>query len=185
MAKEEYLKHIEELISSTARDSIEYVKVWKEHVLFTWQWWFSLILFIVPIIVWFIIRKKNSTDRLLYPGFLVLLLASWLDFMGNNFGLWYYPYKLFPSIPPYIPFETFIVFEVMLLLQYKPKSSPFLKALVLGLFNSFVSEPLMRWLGIYVVVHWSSFISLPIYIALYLLADYFSKRNNMNNLDVP
>jgi hypothetical protein len=104
MAKEEYLKYIKEMIDNTAEDSIEYVKVWKEHVLFTWQWWFSLVLFIVPI---------------------------------------------------------------------------------LGLFNSFVSEPLLRWLGIYVVVHWSNLISLPIYISLYLLADYFSKRNKMNNLDAP
>ncbi|TFE23473.1 hypothetical protein [Cohnella luojiensis] len=89
--QEDYLKHIKELIMNTARDSIDYFHVWKNHVLFTWQWWFSLALFIVPIAVWVILRKRDSTDRLLYAGFFVLLTASWLDFMGNNFGLWYYP----------------------------------------------------------------------------------------------
>lgn len=66
MDKEEYLKHIKELISNTAEDSIEYVKVWKEHVLFTWQWWFSLVLFIIPIIVWFMVLSLQTNSE--YPS---------------------------------------------------------------------------------------------------------------------
>jgi hypothetical protein len=154
----------------------------KEHVLFTWQWWVQFFLFIVPIIIWFRFRKKESTGRLLYAGTVALLILSWLDFGGNCYGLWYYAYKLIPFLPPFIPWETLIVVQIMALLQYKPNVSPWVKAIGLGLFNAFIGEPIVTWMGIYTPVHWSCFYSFPIYLIVYLIAHYLVRSEQFVRL---
>ncbi|WP_172460100.1 hypothetical protein [Priestia endophytica] len=41
------------------------------------------------------IQKKESTDRLLYTGLFVAILASFLDMIGVFLGLWEYRYEVF------------------------------------------------------------------------------------------
>lgn len=160
-----------------------YAHLWQTHVLWTWQWWIQLLFTIMPIVIWIVLRNRDSTDRLLYAGFFVIIIASWMDFIGNSFGLWYYPFKLVPSLPPFLPWETSITVEVMLFLQYKSAVSPWIKAIVMGLINSFVFEPLAVWMGLYVPVHWRHIYSLPIYILMYLLAHCLVKRKAFKRLD--
>lgn len=180
--KSEVLQDIRNIVESVVKENKEYYKIWKEDVLFSWEWWYSLFLFIVPIILWFIFRKKESTDRLWYAGFFVLLIASWLDFVGNSYGLWYYPYKLLPTIPPYFPWETVLCFEVMFLLQFRPHVSPWIKGIGFGIFNSFVAEPINKWLGLYVLVHWKTIYSFPIYVVVYIIAHLLSRKNHFVKL---
>lgn len=159
-----------------------YFYLWKSHVLFVWQWWLQLALTIVPIALWIVLRKRDSTARLLYVGFFVMLVTSWMDFVGSSFGLWYYPIKLIPTIPPFFPWETCITVTILLLLQYKPAFSPWLKAFGFGLADTFVGEPMAKWMGLYIPLHWRYIYSLPIYIAIYLTAHYLARSNSFEKL---
>lgn len=161
----------------------ESLHFWAKHVLWTWQWWLELALAILPVVSWIMLRKKDSTSRLLYAGFFVLAISMWLDFIGNSYGLWYYPYKLLPSLPPFFPMETFIPVEVMFLLQYWPTASSWIKATLLGASNSFVAEPLTKWMGLYVLLHWQYVYSLPIYMMIYLMAHRLVQSRTFKRLD--
>ncbi|TYP75453.1 CBO0543 family protein [Paenibacillus methanolicus] len=173
---------IKKIVNATIQANKDYFQLWKEHILFGWQWWLQAILFVGPIAAWLLVRRKDSTDRLLYAGCFCLLATSWLDFIGNSFGLWYYPYKFLPSLPPYVPWETTITVEILLLIQYGSRISPWWSAAALGLFNSFIGEPIAEWLGLYVRLHWRYIYSLPLYAVLYMIAHRISRRQRFGAL---
>jgi len=171
----DYTTQLYQLLEQEARSNKKYIQIWTSHILFTWQWWVQLALVIVPIVVWILLRKRNCTNRLLYVGFFVFIITSWLDFTGNSFMLWYYPYKLVPTHPPIFPWESFIIVEVLLLLQYKSTFSPWLKAIAFATVNSFIGEPLAHGLGLYIPLHWRYIYSFPIYIVIYLITHYMAR----------
>jgi hypothetical protein len=56
------------------------IEIWQEHVLFYDLWWFGVALSIIPWIIWFLIRKKQSTDRIMYVGFYIMQFQPCLIF---------------------------------------------------------------------------------------------------------
>lgn len=175
--------NIRKVIGTVVNGNINYFDLWKQHILFTWQWWFQVGFVVVSVMVWILFRKKNSTGRLLYAGFFTLLVISWLDFVGNSYGLWYYPYKIIPTLPPFMPWEIMLCVEVLFLLQYKQAVSLWVKALVLGLFNAFIAEPIFHLMGLYIPVHWKYIYSVPIYFVIYLMAHFIVHGNSFQRLD--
>ena len=166
-----------ERVTDTNKD---YFHFWKEHTLFHWDFWLTLVLFIfLPIIFWIKFRKKESSNRLLFVGFFVAIISSWMDFIGVQCGLWYYSGKVVPTIPSYIPWDL-ILFPVLImtLIQIKPTLSPFVKALFFAVLSAFIGEPLFLWLGFYVIKKWSIFYSFPIYFVIYLFAHKLSRVGN-------
>lgn len=162
----------------------EKVKIWSEHVVFSDYWWFALFLSTVPWLFWILFRKKQSTDRLFYAGLFVAVIALILDVLGDQLGFWYYRYNLIPVLPTYFPWDcTLMPVSVMLLIQFKPKANPLIKAIIFGLLTSYVGEPLFHWLGVYVPINWRYTYSVPIQIIIYLIAHYLTKRDQYNKLD--
>ena len=135
---------------------------WVNHTLFTWQWWVGILLTIVPWVLWIIIRNKDSSNRLLFVGFFVMIFTSYLDFIGVEYGLWYYEYKVLPTIPAYIPWD-FSLFPVaiMLLLQYKPNFSPYIKSILFGASSAFIGEPFFASIKLYSPINWRYLYSFP------------------------
>lgn len=160
-----------------------YAYVWEDKVLWTWQWWLQAAMMVIPIVVWIVVRKKKSTGRLLLAGLFVMLVTSWMDFVGNTFGLWHYPYQFVPTFPPFLPWETLITVEVLFLLQYGVGWNPWIKAIALSLVNSFAGEPLAVWLGLYEPRHWTYFYSVPFYIGIYLAAHRLARMRTFEALD--
>jgi hypothetical protein len=81
----------EEIASLIGKASDEYadafykmLDVWQKYMLFTWRWWLDLALAIIPWIIWLKVRDKVSTHRLLYAGFIVMMLTSFLDMLGMS-----------------------------------------------------------------------------------------------------
>jgi hypothetical protein len=175
----EKLKEVGHLYKEITRVNDKYVNYWKDNTLFHWDFWVSCFLLLAPIIFWVIFRKKESTSRLLYAGFFVLLISCWLDFMGVMFGKWYYTGILLPFIPSYLPWDV-VIFPIfaMTLLQIKPKRSPFIKALIFSAVCAFIGEPLFIWFGFYVSVDWHIYYSFPIYFIIYLIAHKLSMLKN-------
>ena len=158
-------------------------QVWKEEVVFSWEWWFEAVLFLIPWVCWIRFRKKESTSRLLYAGFIVLIISSWLDFIGTTLGLWYYPVNIIPTAPAYLLWDfTLLPILAMLCLQIYPHVHPLYKACLYGGFNAFIGEPIFNWMGFYDPTKWKYIYSFPIFIVIYLIAYYGSNRESFNKL---
>lgn len=179
----EYIKAMEHAHNLISQSNNEMISLWFKYTFLGWRWWFGVALTIIPWILWIIFRKKESTNRLLFIGFFVILISSWLDIMGILFGLWSYYYKVAPFSPAFIPWDfTLLPVGIMFLLQIKPKISPILKAIAFSVLSSFIAEPFFVWIGIYNPKNWKYIYSFPIILAIYLICDWLSKRPHFEKL---
>lgn len=152
----EALKEVKDAYQKVAEANRELHHEWLYHVVFTWRWWLALLLTVGIWGLWFWLRKKESTDRLLYAGFFVIFLSSWLDFIGVVNGYWRYTVDVFHTIPAFIVFDfSLIPVSVMLYLQFFPRLSPWIKGVLFAGGASFIGEPLFQWLDIYEPEKWA------------------------------
>jgi hypothetical protein len=159
----------------------EKIQLWMDHSLFTWQWWLGVVLLFLPIILWLLFRKRGSTDRLLYAGFFVSIISSFLDSIGDFSHLWEYNYEVFPFTTYYLPWSlSALPVSVMFVLQIRPKFNPFLKGIIFSAVCSFVILPIFKVMGIYDPVKWKYIYSFPITLIIFLIAYYLSKRKEFN-----
>jgi hypothetical protein len=183
LINEEKIKETEGFFDEIHQIEMDYLQYWQENTLGHWDFWFSLCLTIVPWIIWFVFRKRGSEARLLLAGSFVIIISTWLDFLGVVFGLWHYSGKVFPTIPTYLPWDFCLLpVTLMLWLQINPHWHPFLKAVIYSALTSFVGEPFFEWIGLYTSEHWSSFYSFPIYIVIYLIAYRISRADTFDDL---
>jgi hypothetical protein len=156
---------------------------WKQEVVFSWQWWAGVTLTILPWILWYKIRKRDSTNRLLYVAFFVMVFSVWSDSIGVQLGLWYYNYDVLPFAPSYKPWDfTLIPVLTIMLIQLKPEVNMIFKALMYSIFISFISEPLFVWSGLVVYPNWKYVYSFPIYFLIYIISHYLSTRNTFDKI---
>lgn len=164
-----------ELLETIHHEELQY---WIDHVVFTWRWWLGVSFIFVPIVIWLLLRKKDSTDRSLYIGLFISTISAYLDFIGVYFGLWDYQYEVFPAIKVFFPWNSIVLpVTIMFLFQIKPNINPWIKAFIYGGLTSFVALPLFTYMSIYKPLHWNYLYSLPIQIILYMLTYLLSKRD--------
>lgn len=169
--------------SKLTNASIEFEKIWLSDIFLSWRWFLSLGIAITPVIIFWKYHKKESRDRLLFVGFFVVIISSFLDFLGLQKGLWYYPVEIIPTIPSYIAYDLcFLPVYIMLLIQYKPHLSIWIKAVLFAGTSAFIGEPILVWLDLYVLVKWRYIYSFPIYILLYLAAYKLSLNKRFSPL---
>ena len=162
---------------------VEFFDFWKSNILFTWRWWIAVSFIVLPWIIWLFIRKKESTDRLLYVALFVMVFSSALDDIGLTMNLWHYPIMVFPLMPEFITFDISVLpVATMLFIQYFPRVSPYIKAVIYSVISSFIFEPLNVKLGFYVKTHWEYYYSVPIMIFIYLVANYLASTNKFAKL---
>ncbi|MBU8906654.1 CBO0543 family protein [Desertibacillus haloalkaliphilus] len=169
----EDLIRIQELFEQIHKINNEQIQIWIESIVFTWQWWVGIGLTLTPWIAWLILRKKESSLRLLTAGFFMMIIASWLDSLGIQLGLWIYKYEVIPFIPAFIPWDLSLMPVVtMFFLQVKPNINPFIKGIIFGFIAAFVAEPFFIWIEIYEPLNWEHIYSFPVYIILYIISHY-------------
>lgn len=162
---------------------LKFYELWVNNVFLTWRWFIGISLIILPWVIWFIIKKKQSTDRLLYAGFSVMLISSFLDVIGIAAGLWCYPYNVFPLMPEFIPFDiSALPVATMVMIQIFPKVRPIYKSLVYAASASFIFQPLMHLINLYDPLQWQNYYSFPILVGIYMTANYFATRARFDNL---
>ena len=162
---------------------IEYFYLWKNHVIFTWRWWLALSLVIIPWTIWIIVRKRESTYRLLFAGFFVAIISSLMDAIGVTMHLWTYPVTVLPLMPSYIPFDlSSMPVATMLWLQFFPKMRLIYKALIYALVGGYLFEPLIDWIGLSVEEGWKYSYSVLIMFVVYLMADFFATRDQFEKI---
>ena len=162
---------------------IEFFDFWKSNILFTWRWWIAVSFIVLPWIIWLFIRKKESTDRLLYVAFFVIVFSSALDDIGLTMNLWNYPTIVFPLMPEFITFDVSVLpVATMVFIQYFPRANPYIKAIIYSVSSSFIFEPLNVKLGFYVKIRWEYYYSVPIMIFIYLVANYLASNDKFAKL---
>ncbi|MDF2572758.1 MAG: hypothetical protein K0R55_4362 [Sporomusa sp.] len=142
------------------------VQQWLQDTVFTWQWWLLVALFIAPWILWWCVVDKKRFTAIVLLGTFALATASWMDDLGTDMILWYYPYKLLPIYPQLIPINYAVIpVTYMLIYQYfRPWPSYILALTIMSAVYSFVAEPALDYLGMYKMLKWQYYYSLPIYI---------------------
>lgn len=157
--------------------------IWLKYIVFSKLWWMGVALTIIPWILWYIYRKKQSTDRIMYVGLFVITIWLILGIAGDQLGLWHYRYNVIPFLPTYMPWDvTLMPVGIMTFIQVKPNTNPWLKAVLFALVTSYLAEPFFELLKVYQTIHWHYSYSVPIQIAIYMSAHYISKRNTFSNL---
>jgi len=139
---------------------------WMEHVLFSFNWWFLIIISIVPWFIWWKFVDKKRLLDISFVGLLSMVIVSTLDLMGSSFVLWTYGFNVVQMILPQITIDlTLLPIINMFLYQLFPKWKQYIAATVfIALFGTFLAEPLFVWMGIYILHSWKYIYSLPIYI---------------------
>ncbi|MTI81676.1 MAG: hypothetical protein FH758_12515 [Firmicutes bacterium] len=184
MTGEQLIENINEIYYLVHQANTRMAILWLENMVFTWRWWLELGLTIIPWIVWFIVRKKESTDRLLYAALVTALIAGYLDYAGIALGLWSYKSQVIPFIPAFMPWDfTLLPVFTMFFLQYYPKVNPWIKALLYAGFGSFIVQPFAVYLDLYDPKQWKHYYSVPFLIVIYLIAHYFAYRSKFKKLD--
>jgi hypothetical protein len=171
-----------DLLQQTTNLHIEY---WTQHVFLSWLWWLAVILTIVPWILWWKFRKKESTHRLLFAGFFSIFVAIWLDNIGTQLGFWYYKYEVIPFTPSFKPWDISLMpVLTMFFLQINPKANVYIKGLIYSGIISFIAEPFFMWIGYFEYPHWNYIYSFAIYFFIYLIAHFVVTRNKFEKLIV-
>ncbi|GAA0593423.1 hypothetical protein GCM10009001_06990 [Virgibacillus siamensis] len=156
-----------------------------EDVLFSFQWWFLLIIFILVWAVWMIVSDKRRLNTILLAGFFPTVMATIMDEIGLLLHLWSYSYHLLPfTVESYSINFSIIPVGYMLLYQYARKWKTFLIILaVLTAFAVIVAEPVFEFLGIYNLHTWKHVYSAPIYFLMAVITKWLvdklaGKENN-------
>ncbi|WP_134702046.1 CBO0543 family protein [Ammoniphilus sp. YIM 78166] len=180
---EELRERIDKAYAEIARVNIEFFPIWKEQFFLKPFWWVSFGLTIIPWAFWIYFRKKESTSRLLFAGFYVMLISSYFDFLGISYGLWDYHAKIAPHFPTFIPWDLSLMpVTIMTFIQLKPTVSPIWKGLLFSGITAFVIEPILVWVDYYYIIKWEYMYSFPIYFLIYLSANWLSKRKSFDNI---
>lgn len=150
---------------------IELYKLWRDYMFLTWRWWVCLAIFAVPLVIWLLFRDKKTTFSLLVSGLFMAVISFLLETIGMAFGLWSYQVKVFPVVPPYIPWDFSVIpVATMFFIQWKSKYNLFVKSIIFSLTASFIAQPLATMLEIYNPKHWPHYYSFPIFVVLYIIA---------------
>lgn len=143
-------------------------EVWLADVLWSWQWWLLLALLFLPWAVWWRLVDKKRLTAICLLGVFVLATASWMDELGTDLILWYYPFKIIPWYPQLVPINYSVLpITYMLIYQYTPKWSAYMIAMAaMAALYSWVAEPALAFMGIYQVVTWKFSYSFPLYLLI-------------------
>jgi hypothetical protein len=153
-------------------------ELWLQQTLFSYQWWFLLLLSIVPWFIWWKIVDRERIYEILSFGIIIAILSSTMDMIGLSYQAWFYPIKLHWTFSsPTAPFDISLL-PVVFMICYQFGHN--WKSFVIGvlLLSSFftLGEYIFKFLEIYKENTWKSIYSLPIYSANAIFARWLILR---------
>lgn len=153
-------------------------KYWMDNVLFTFNWWILLCLFIIPWLIWWKFVDKKRLQEILLYGVIIMILSSILDDLGVASLLWAYPYQLLQVLDRLDAIDlTVLPVIYMIIYQYFTKWKSFLLAhILLSSLFVFIAEPMLVWMNIYVPISWKIIYSFPIYIIIAITVKWFTDK---------
>lgn len=155
-----------------------------EAFLFSWQWWLGIGLFIIPWIVWIVVRRRESTARLLSAGMISVILGIIIDIISTSMGKWSYPIKFIPNtLGMFLPYHfSLLPVGVMLTLQFKPNWNPVWKGAIFAGLGAFIVMRFFEWIGFYNSKGWPAVYDFVILLFIFLVSYSVSKINGYEKL---
>ncbi|WP_205672395.1 CBO0543 family protein [Ammoniphilus sp. YIM 78166] len=152
---------------------------------FTWQWWFGVALMVLPWIIWFLLRKKESTNRLLQTAFLVIILSIFIDMIAFSKGAWSYPMEIVPISPMLLlPYHFSLVpVTVIFFIQYKTKVNMLVKGIIFAAVGAFVGMPFFTIIGFYDPKGWPYSYDFFLFLSIYLIGHWSSRWNQYEKIE--
>jgi hypothetical protein len=155
-----------------------FMKHYLEQELFSVNWWISVALLTLPLIIWWRTVDRKRLREIMIFGFACNMIATLLDILLSDYVMWEYTVTILPQISMLTPVDYAIVPTVgMYLYQRFPKWGAFLLAsAVASAVMTFLCEPLAVSLHLYRLLKWEYVYSFPIYIAMYAAIKFFTHR---------
>lgn len=144
------------------------VQDWLNDFVFSAEWWLLLGLTIVPWFLWWKMVDKSRILEILLYGFFIVSITTFLDVLGWNYSLWFYPHTLLGICTPLVPIDyTLLSIAYMVLYQYSPNWKRFIVILIIiSCIFAFVLEPLAEMIRFYKPLKWHHIYSVPGYITI-------------------
>ena len=172
----------EMMIAQTIQSKIMYsqlsIEHWVKYEVFTWQWWIGIACVVIPLLLWWKLVDRRRILEITAFGFLVNILATFLDVTGTELLLWNYTIKILPQIPLLFPVDFILVpITYMLIYQrYKAWKQFLFASTIVALALAFVAEPLAVYIKQYQLISWHYIYSFPIYVLLSILGKLFANK---------
>lgn len=138
---------------------------WHDKV-FSFQWFFIVFLIIAPWVIWWRLANKKYITEIFCFGLLIMVTAITLNDIGLQLLLWKDPFTLFP-VPNrwYAPAYSFLPVLFMLTYQYFTTWKSFTVAtVVVAAVSAFVLQPILTWMGIFILIKWNYLYSFLIFV---------------------
>lgn len=146
---------------------------WKG-ILFSYQWWFLLLILVGSWVVWWKLVRKELVFQVFAYALLVVIIGTTLDIYGVKLGLWAYPIKTF-YLNPGLLAGDFSLPPVVKSLVYQayPDWKRYITAqLIVAAILAFMAEPLLVWVGIYQMYRWSYLSSFLVYVPVAIIVKW-------------
>lgn len=163
---------VKELIALQERYATLAIESWLSNSLFTWSWWFLVIFFVVPWLIFVKFLDRERTLEIWSFGLIIIIITSFIDDLGSETCAWIYPIKFVPAGLLAFPFDFSIIpVSCMLIYQYFYTWKSFSIALVCqATIFAFVGEPISVMLGTVTYLKWKYLYSFVFYIVTGLVA---------------
>jgi len=151
---------------------------WVNYEVFTWQWWIGVACVVIPFLLWCKLVDRRRLLEIIAFGFMVNVLATFLDVVGSELLLWNYTLRILPQIPLLFPVDFILVpvFFMLIFQRYTAWKQFVFASTILATALAFVAEPLAVYMKQYQLIHWKFIYSFPIYIVIAILCKLFANK---------
>jgi len=154
------------------------IEHWVKYEVFTWQWWLGVACVVIPLLLWWKLVDRRRILEITAFGFMVNILATFLDVMGSELLLWNYTLRILPQIPLLFPVDFILVPIIYMIIyqRYLAWKQFLLASTIVTLALAFVIEPLAVYIKQYQLISWHYSYSFAIYILIVILAKLFADK---------
>ncbi len=148
------------------------IELWREHTLFTWQWWMLVVIcFVFLILLIVFVKKEKALSTVAFIG-IVYIINKNLDDVATALDWYDYRIQLEPIIPTMLPANLLIIpigFGV-LYARYEAWKSFLVSITIFASLVSFIALPLMKLAEIYIEKNWNSILSFVSLLAITMIS---------------
>ena len=154
------------------------IEHWAKYEALTWQWWIGIACVVIPLLLWWKLVDRRRILEITAFGFMVNILATFLDVMGSELLLWNYTLRILPQIPLLFPVDFILVPIIYMLIyqRYLDWKQFLLACTIVALALAFIVEPLAVYIKQYQLISWHYMYSFPIYVFIVIFAKLFADK---------
>ncbi len=154
------------------------IEHWVKYEVFTWQWWIGVVCVVIPLLLWWKVVDRRRILEITAFGFMVNILATFLDVIGSELLLWNYTIRILPQISLLFPVDFILVPIIYMLIYQRYKAwKQFLSAsTIAALTLAFIVEPLAVYIKQYQLISWHYAYSFLLYILIVIIAKIFADK---------